>query len=165
MNSIFERISIRVFEEREVEEWKIIEILKAAMAAPSAQNQQPWEFYVVTNREKIEALSKCSPYAGCAAGAPVVLVPCCRVSDLVSPRFQLEDLSAATENMLLEITALGLGGVWLGVAPAEERMSAAREVLGLGEDMYAFAFIPVGYPGEHRSPENRFDSDRIHYIP
>lgn len=165
MDSIFERISVRQFEEREVEEWKIIQILKAGMAAPSAQNQQPWEFYVVTNKEKKEELSKCSPYAGCAAGAPVVLVPCCRVNDLVSPRFQLEDLSAATENMLIAITSLGLGGVWLGIAPAEERMPLAKETLGLEDDVYVFALIPVGYPAEHHSQENRFDPARIHYIP
>ena len=75
MNEIFKRISVRKFEDRPVEQEKIEQILKAAMAAPSAGNQQPWEYYVVRDRETILALSKCSPYSGCAANAPAVIVP------------------------------------------------------------------------------------------
>ena len=69
MNSIFHRISVRKYKDRPVEKEKIMQILKAGMQAPSACNQQPWEFYVVTDKEKIKQLSKCTPYAGCAAGA------------------------------------------------------------------------------------------------
>lgn len=75
MNSIFHRISVRKYEDRPVEKEKIMEILRAGMQAPSACNQQPWEFYVVTDKEKIQKLSKVTPYTGCAAGAPVVIVP------------------------------------------------------------------------------------------
>ena len=75
MNSIFHRISVRKYEDRPVEKNKIIQILKAGMQAPSACNQQPWEFYVVTDKEKIQKLSKVTPYTGCATGAPVVIVP------------------------------------------------------------------------------------------
>ena len=75
MNSIFHRISVRKYEDRPVEKEKIMEILKAGMQAPSACNQQPWEFFVVTDKEKIQKLSKVTPYTGCAAGAPVVIVP------------------------------------------------------------------------------------------
>ena len=75
MNSIFHRISVRKYEDKPVEKEKIMEILKAGMQAPSACNQQPWEFYVVTDKEKIQKLSKVTPYTGCAAGAPAVIVP------------------------------------------------------------------------------------------
>ena len=92
MNEIFKRASIRRFEDRAVEEEKITMILKAAMAAPSAGNQQPWEFYVVTDREKIKELSKCSPYSRCAAKAPVVLVPCMKTEGLRLPEMALVDL-------------------------------------------------------------------------
>ena len=76
INEIFTRVSTRKFEDRPVETEKITQLLKAAMQAPSAGNQQPWEFFVVTDKEKIKALSESNPYAGCAAGAPVVIVPC-----------------------------------------------------------------------------------------
>ena len=75
MNSIFHRISVRKYEDRPVEKEKIMEILRAGMQAPSACNQQPWEFFVVTDKEKIRELSKVTPYTGCAAEAPVVIVP------------------------------------------------------------------------------------------
>ena len=74
MNSIFHRISVRKYEDKPVEKEKIMEILKAGMQAPSACNQQPWEFYVVTDKEKIQKLSKVTPYTGCAAGAPAVII-------------------------------------------------------------------------------------------
>ena len=164
MNSIFHRISVRKYQDRTVEKEKIEQILRAAMQAPSATNQQPWEFYVVTDREKIKELSKCSPYSRCAAKAPVVLVPCMKTEGLRLPEMALVDLSAATENMLLEITAQGLGGVWLGVAPVEERMNHVESVLGIGGGLRAFAMIPVGYPAEERPREERYFEDRIHRI-
>ena len=164
MNEIFKRISIRKYEDRAVEPEKITQILKAAMAAPSAGNQQPWEFYVVQDKETIRRLSECSPYAGCAAGAPVVIVPCLRTKGLMFPEIGEIDLSITTENILLEITSLGLGGVWLAVMPIEERMKKADEILGIGEKLHAFALVPVGYPAEDRPQQDRFDESRIHYI-
>ena len=131
MDEIFTRVSIRKFEDRPVEQEKLTKILKAAMAAPSAGNQQPWEFFVVTDKAKIEALSKISPYAGCAAGAPAVIVPCYRTEGLRWGELAEIDLSCATENILLEITAQGLGGVWLCAAPLEDRMTAAENTLSI----------------------------------
>ena len=87
MNSIFHRISVRKYEDRPVEKEKIMEILRAGMQAPSACNQQPWEFYMVTDKEKIQKLSKVTPYNGCAAGAPVVIVPVYHTEGLVAPSF------------------------------------------------------------------------------
>ena len=83
MENIFHRVSIRKYEDKPVEKEKILQILKAGMQAPSACNQQPWEFYVVTDKEKIRELSKATPYSGCAAGAPVVIVPVYRKEGLV----------------------------------------------------------------------------------
>jgi nitroreductase len=164
MKEIFERVSIRRYQDRAVESEKVEAILRAAMAAPSAGNQQPWEFFVVTDPEKIRRLSECSPYAGCAANAPAVLVPCYRTSGLRFPEFDLIDLSIATENALLAITAQGLGGVWLAVAPIRERMEIADAVLGIGTQLHAFALVPFGYPGESRVQEDRFRPERVHYL-
>ena len=163
MNSIFTRISVRKYKNKPVEEDKIRMLLKAAMAAPSTANQQPWEFYVVTNKDIIRQLSKSSPYAGCAAGAPVVIVPCYHEECMFADYTQI-DLSIATENMWLEASELGLGGVWLGIAPEEDRMTAVREILNLPDGLAAFALFPVGYPAEQRPQQARFDESRIHYV-
>lgn len=163
MDSIFHRVSIRKYKDQKVEEEKITQMLKAAMAAPSACNQQPWEFYVVTDTEKIKELSQASPYTGCAKGAPLVFVPCYREVG-VAPGYYHIDMSAAVENLLLEADHLGLGAVWMGIAPVEERMEKVREILEIPEDLFVFAIVPCGYPAEERLQQDRFDKNRIHWV-
>lgn len=163
MKEIFERVSIRKYENRPIEDEKIEHILRAAMAAPSAGNQQPWEFYVVTDPEKIKALAATSPYAGCAADAPVVIVPCYRKSGILFPEYAQIDLSIATENLLLAVTSLGLGAVWLGVAPLADRMEKVESVLDMNSNLHAFALVPVGYPAESRKQEDRYEIARVHF--
>lgn len=165
MNAIFHRVSIRKYKEQEVEQEKVERMLRAAMAAPSACNQQPWEYYVVTNKNKIEALSKTSPYAGCAKHAPLVFVACYRKEEgIIAPFYQEIDLSASVENLLLEADELGLGAVWMGIAPGIERMEAVRKVLDLPERLNAFALIPCGYPAESRPQQDRYEEKRVHYV-
>ncbi len=161
MNEIFRRVSIRKYQDRPVEREKIEAVLRAAMAAPSAGNQQPWEFIVVTNGKLIEELSKVSRYSGCAAGAPAVIVPCMKTEGLKYPPYGIVDLSIATENILLEIVSQGLGGVWLGIAPQEERIAAVDGILGIGEGLHAFALVPVGYPAEEKLQQDRYEESRI----
>ena len=165
MNAIFHRVSIRKYKEQEVEQEKVEQMLRAAMAAPSACNQQPWEYYVVTNKNKIEALSKTSPYTGCAKHAPLVFVACYRKEEgIIAPSYQEIDLSASVENLLLEADELGLGAVWMGIAPGIERMEAVRKVLDLPERLNAFAWIPCGYPAESRPQQDRYEEKRVHYV-
>lgn len=164
MKEIFERVSIRKYEDRPVEPEKIEAILRAAMAAPSTGNQQPWEFYVVTNRAVIESLSQVHQYSGAAAGAPVVIVPCYKTRDIWVPEWAQIDLAIATENLWLETTAQGLGGVWMGIAPQEDRIEKVDEILGLPDGLHAFALFPLGYPAEHRAQEDRWDESRVHYV-
>lgn len=163
MNSIFHRISVRKYKDTPVEQEKVEQMLKAAMAAPSACNQQPWEFYVVTDKNVIGQLSESSPYAKCAKGAPLVFVPCFR-SEGIAPEYFNIDMSAAVENLLLEADDLGLGAVWMGISPDETRMNAVRNVLNIPEHLHAFALVPCGYPAEEREQENRYDESRVHYI-
>lgn len=163
MNSIYHRVSIRRYQDRPVEEEKIKEVLRAAMQAPSAANQQPWEFYVVTDREIIQRLAKSNPNAIAAAKAPVVIVPVYRKQCFL-PDFAEIDLSIAVENMWLETDTQGLGGVWLGIAPWEERMKAVEDILGIPEHLRAFALFPLGYPAEERPQQDRYDESRIHFV-
>ena len=163
MNSIFHRVSIRRFQGRPVEKEKTEAILRAAMQAPSAANQQPWEFYVVTNREKIRALAMSHPYARAAEHAPAVIVPVYR-KDCAIPAYAEIDLVIAVENMWLETDAQGLGGVWMGIAPLAERMEAVEKILDIPEHLRAYALFPYGYPAEERKQQDRWDESRIHYV-
>lgn len=161
--NLFHRVSIRRYEDRPVEEEKILQILKAAFAAPSAGNQQPWEFYVVRDKDTIAALSGVSPYAGCLKKAPLAIVPC-YTTRCIFPEYAQIDLSIATEHIWLEADALGLGAVWLGIAPIEDRMRKVEEILHLPEGLRAFAIVALGYPAEERKQEERFHEDRIHFV-
>ena len=163
MEQIFTRVSIRKYQDRPVEKEKTLAILRAAMQAPSAGNQQPWEFYVVTNKEKLKALSEVHPYAGMTKGAPVAIVAVYR-KECILPDYAQIDLSIAMENLWLETDAQGLGGVWLGIAPQEERMKPVEEILNMPDTMRAFAIFPYGYPAEEKTQQDRFDESRIHYV-
>lgn len=163
MREIFHRTSIRKYEKKKVEEDKIRRLLRAAMAAPSARNQQPWEFYVVTAKDKLKELSQCSPYAGMLKEAPLGIVVCCR-KDCRLPDYAQIDCSAAVENLLLEADFLGLGAVWLGIAPLEDRMKAVGKVLEISENLYAFSMIACGYPAEEKIQQDRYDETRIHCV-
>ena len=165
MNAIFHRVSIRKYEDRPVEQEKIVTMLRAAMAAPSAANGQPWEYYVVTNKQKMEELSGTSPYAKFAKDAPLMFVACYRKRENpISETYALQDMSASVENLLLEADELGLGAVWMGVAPESGRMEAIRAVLAIPEHLAPFAMISCGYPAESRPQQDRYDESRVHYV-
>ena len=163
MNEIFSRASVRQFEPRPVEQEKVEQLLRAAMAAPSARNQQPWEFYAVTNRETLDALAACSLYALSLKGAPLGIVICGR-RNCSRPEYAQIDCSAAAENILLEAVSQGLGAVWLGIAPIEMRMEATAQALNLPEDLYVFAIIACGYPAVEPKPQDRYDPSRVHWL-
>lgn len=164
MDAIFHRVSIRKFKKQPVEKDKILQVLKAGMQAPSACNQQPWEFYVVTAPDKIQKLSQVTPYAGCAAGAPVVIVPVYRKENLPALPMVPIDMGLALENIWLETDALGLGGVCIGVSPIQEWMEQIHRILELPENVEAFSLFALGYPDEERAQQERFDPDRIHFV-
>ena len=164
MKEIFHRVSVRKFEDRAVESDKVEQVLRAAMAAPSAGNQQPWDFYVVASREKLHALAQVSPYAGSAAEAPLAIVAAYRQEGCRFPQYAQIDLAIAMQNIWLAVDSLGLGGVWLGVAPDEDRMEKVEKILPVEAGQRAFAVFPMGYPAEHKAQQERFKPERIHYI-
>ena len=164
MNPIFTRTSIRRFEDKPVESEKIQMVLKAAFAAPSAGNQQPWEFYVVTNPEKLSLLGQSSQYATPAAKAPAAIVVCYKKEKILFPPMVHIDCAIATENILLELENQGLGGVMLGIAPVEERMKKVADALEIPAHLDVFTIIPFGYPENKKMQQDRYDANRIHWI-
>ena len=163
MNSIYHRISVRKYQDKPVEKEKIEAMLRAAMQAPSAGDQQPWEFYVVTDKAKLAALSKVHQYAGMVKDAPAAIVSAYR-KECWMPVYAQIDLSIAMENLWLETDAQGLGGVWLGIAPLEDRMRAVEEVLDMPDTLRAFAIFPFGSPAQARKQRDRFDPARIQWV-
>ncbi len=163
MDAIFKRKSVRDFLDKDVEDSKIKSILKAAMAAPSAGNQQPWEFCVIKSKKILDELSKATPYTSCTAKANCAIVPCYRTNNLRFPEYTDIDMSASTENLLLEVTKQGLGAVWLGIAPGKDRIAKVKEILKLSDNIEPFAIVPIGYFDDDGKINDRFDESRIRY--
>jgi len=163
MNEIFKRVSYRKFLDKEVEEEKINLILKAAMASPSAKNQQAWEFFVVKDKDTLLKLSEATQYAMCVKNAPLAIVICYK-SESNAAEFSQIDCAIAAENIMLEAVSLDLGSVMIGVAPIEENMLNVKNVLELDDSLKPFTIIPIGYPETSKEQTDRFDINKVHYI-
>lgn len=162
---IMSRTSIRAFLDKPVSDETVEQLLKAAMAAPSAKNSQPWAFVVIRDRALLEKLGESLPNAKMTATAPVALV-ICGVLDKALPgearEYWIQDAAAATENFLLAVHALGLGAVWTGVHPISERIRIIREALHLPEGVEPFCLIPFGYPAVPASVKDKWDPSVVH---
>jgi len=156
------RRSIRAYTAEPVSDGQLEGLLRAAMAAPSAGNQQPWRFIVVTDHDTLAAIPAVHPYARMLPQAPAAIVVCAATEGLRWPAFWEQDCAAAVENILIEAVTLGLGAVWLGVHPLEERVAGLRRLLGIPDDVIPFAVVAVGHPAEHKEPAVRFDPERVH---
>ncbi len=166
MNSIFTRRSIRNFHPKEVETQKIELMLKAAMQAPSAANRQPWKFIVVTGKENLTALSKYNPYASSLKNANVGIIVLGDTAEMAFPELWQQDLGAATQNILLQATELGLGAVWYGTAPYEERIKFIQKLYNLGDNLIPYSVIAIGYPLKENANHfiDRFAESKVRYI-
>lgn len=164
MQEIFNRRSIRKFTSDAVEPDKIDKLLRAAMQAPSAGNQQPWEFIVVKNKETLARLSEVSPYAKPVTGSAVTIVLLGNEKEIKIPKGWEEDMGAASQNLLLEAVHLGLGAVWLGVATSDQVTDQVRRFFDLPDHIKPYGLIAVGYPdGQKNVFIDRYKEERIHY--
>ncbi|MFY9176432.1 MAG: nitroreductase family protein [Caldicoprobacterales bacterium] len=162
MNAIFKRRSIRKYTDQVIPEEHIEQLLRAAMAAPSAWNQQPWHFVVIDHKKILNEIPKFHPYSKMLTEASHAIVVCCDVNTERYNEFWVQDCAAATQNILLMATELGIGSVWLGLYPNQERVQKLKELLGLPDNIIPFCIISLGYPAESKGPANRFDAGRIH---
>jgi nitroreductase len=161
IQTIFARRSIRKYTDEPVTEEQIETLLKAAMAAPSASNRKPWHFVVVTKREKLDELAEHHPYGKMLFQATLCVAVCGDTT--ISPDYWVQDCSIASTNLLLAVTSLGLGAVWLGVHPRADRLAAVREVLNLPDHIIPLNLISIGHPGEEKEARTQYDPDRIHH--
>lgn len=162
LDAIFSRRSIRRYTSEPVPEEIVTKLLHAAMCAPSARNERPWHFVVMTDREILDEIPKFHPYSQMVKEASVAILVCGDLELEKSSGYLAQDCAAATQNILLEAHFLGLGSVWCGVYPREERMDGFRRLLQLPDHIVPFALVPVGYPAEERPQVERFDPTRIH---
>jgi len=160
--TILTRRSIRDYTEQPVTETLITDLLKAAMAAPSAGNRQPWHFVVITDRGTLDALTGILPNGQMLKKAPLAIVVCGNRQQQLYEDYWVQDCSAATENILLAAHDRGLGAVWLGVYPRPERVQGVSELLGLPEPVKPLCVIAIGYPAEQKPPSDRYDAARVH---
>ncbi len=164
MDSIFTRRSVRQYLDRAVEEEKIDKMLRAAMQAPSAGNQQPWEIIVVQDKETLVKLSTTSPYGGMLAKAPLAFVFVAKLEGLRFKEMMEQDMSACIENLLLQGADLGIGTVWLGIFPIQERMDNISNLLGIPKDCVPFAVVSAGYPkGNDIKYIDRYQENKVHF--
>jgi len=162
LDSIMTRRSIRSYTDEPVSDAAIETILRAAMAAPSAGNQQSWRFVVVTGAEQRQALSEATPYSRMIASAPLAIVVCGDTRAEKHPGYWVQDCSAAIENALLAVNALGLGAVWIGVHPIEDREANVTALLGLPDGVRPLSMLAIGHPAETKPPAERYDPALVH---
>ena len=163
IEAIMTRRSIRTYKDMQVSIETMEMLLKAGMQAPSARNEQPWYFTVIRERRTLDEVPSFHPYAQMMKSAPAAILVCGDLQIEKSIDYVVEDCSAATQNVLLAAHGLGLGAVWLGIHPREERVAGIRNLLSIPESVLPVALIAVGYPDEDKSPADRFLPQRVFY--
>jgi nitroreductase len=163
LEAIKTRRSIRNFIEQPISRDIVIELLEAAMFAPSAGNEQPWQFVILDDHRILDNIPRiCSTAAMCRQAAVAILV--CGDAGLEKyPEFWVQDCSAAVENLLLAAHAMGLGAVWAGIYPLKDRVEGFRRLLNLPDEITPFALVPLGYHEQKIAPQKRYKEERVHY--
>ncbi len=163
MKAIYKRRSIRKYTSEAVPDDVIRSFIKAGMNAPSAGNEQPWHFIIINERKVLDELAAAHPYAKMLYQAPAAILVCGEPALERYKGFWVQDCSAATENILLEIADRGYGSVWIGVYPNENYIRDISRILKTPGGIIPFALIAAGHPGEEKPPKNIFREERVRY--
>lgn len=166
LENIMTRVSVRQFTGEKISDEQIDILLRAAMAAPSAINKQPWAFIVVTDEALIAKLGEALPYSRCGNKPACAFIPCGDLSKAIEGEmaaFWINDVSAATENLLLAAHAMGLGAVWTGLHPDMNRAAMVQQMLGLPEHIIPLCVVPVGVPTEQPEVKDKYKPENIHF--
>ncbi len=163
MEILLTRRSHRSFTSEPLTDEQAEALLRAAMEAPSAKNTQPWEFVVVTERKLLDAITRVHPACKAIPTAALAILVCADPARDQGMGYWIQGCSAATQNILLAAHSMGLGAVWMGVYPKEDRMAGLASLFGLPEHIQPVALVAIGHPREQMSPGKRFDRNKVHY--
>lgn len=165
LDNIFNRKSVRDFTDKKISQNELELLVKAGMSTPSALNLQPWEFIIFDDKETLEYMVDLHDYSKMFKTAKAGIVVCGNMDRTIDAYRELwvQDCSASTQNILLAIEALKLGGVWLGIYPIEERCDKLREYFDLPDNIIPFSVIAIGYPQKEVKPKDKWDEKKIHW--
>lgn len=164
LKEIEQRQSIRKFLNQPIEENKILELLKAAMNAPTARNTQEWKFKVITNRQALNDITGLSPYTGMMKEVPCAILVMADLDKAISIEYGLINCSAAIENILIEAVSQGLGACWCGIAPVEKRIADFKAYFHLAANELPVGIVALGYSNETKPLIDRFNAENISYF-
>jgi len=162
LEAIRTRRSVRKYQDRPVSEELVRTLLEAAMNAPSARNGRPWQFVVINDRLLLSEVARINPNAQMAGHAPLAILVCGDLRQEKAPGYWVVDCAAAVENILLAAHALGLGAVWTGVYPRQERIDGLRRLAALPDDITPHSLVVLGHPAEQPASQERYEPDRVH---
>lgn len=163
MNVLLNRRSIRSYTDKDIPNDIIMDILKGGMYAPSGGNEQPWDFIVIKDKSMLEKITEIHPYAKALLQCNAAILVCGNLEKERFPGLWIQDCSACTQNMLLAATAHGLGSLWLGIYPEEDRVEGLREMFSLPSHIVPFSIVSLGYAAEEKAvPQDRFKEENIH---
>ena len=164
-NYILSRRSVRKYKDTPVEKEIVEKLLEAACAAPSACNRRPVDFYVIEGEEKLHEVSMCGRFTRMKAPLIIIVVGnLSRALPLGLADYWIHDAAAASENILLQATTMGLGSCWCGIHPQKRMMEKVSQCLGLSEKQIPFAMIKLGYPDEFPEPHSGYDTKRVFFV-
>ena len=163
MSIIFKRKSVRKFKKEKVPDELIENLIKAGMQAPSSCNSHPWEFIVVSESDDKQAISEMHQFAKPAANASHLIITLGNLNEAKVIGMIEQDLGACNENILLQATHEGLGAVWLGFHPIEERTLKLKEYLEIPDYCIPFSVICVGWPAQEGEVKLRYDKSKVHF--
>ena len=162
LEAIHTRRSIRKYAEGPVDDAQVEILLRAAMAAPSAGNQQPWQFVIVRDKARLQEITRIHPYAAMAPKAALGILVCGDTRVERYPGYWVIDCAAAVQNLLLAAHAVGLGAVWTGIHPMRDREEAFAKLFATPSGVVPHSFIPLGHPAEEKKSEDRYRPERVH---
>jgi nitroreductase len=162
MEAILTRRSVRKYTDENISDELILELIEAAACAPSAGNQQPWQFIIIDDRKLIDKIPDFHPHSKMLFDAQKTILVCGDLTLEKNKGFWVQDCSSATENILIAARAKGLGSCWLGVYPREDRVNGFRKMFNLPKKVIPFSLISLGYTEVKQSKIDRYKSERIH---
>ncbi len=163
LDHILQRRSIRAFKDTKIDEETIVKLLQAAMAAPTACNNQPWEFVVITDDDIVAKLKSRMTFGNYSC--PLIIAVCgnLKLAKGGMENYWVQDCSAAMENILLAASGLGLGSVWVGVYPLPSVIKPVSEVLNLPSYVVPLGLAYIGYPKEEKEPRTQYNEKRVYW--